>query len=349
MRSLRYFLARHGRSVALLIVLGFVMWYVPSGYLMSMPGSALPVSPMVTVVGEDAAPAGAGEVMLTTVYTQDASLGVALFGLIYPRAQLRPKDLYLREDEDFDDYLERTRQMMEESQNVAKYVAMSLLGMDAAIDGDGVEVVSVRSDAPAAELLEVGDLVLGAAGSETRITDDLQSVVAGYDPGDVIELVIRRGDEIHNLEVTLMASPDDGGRTLVGIGVVTRNPHYRFPMEVEIDAGNIGGPSAGLAFVLDLMNQMAPELELLGGLRVACTGTVDARGRVGSVGGVALKVWAAQRARADVFVVPRSNYQDALDAGADIKIVPVDTVEEALDLLQQHVNLGNYGIRCWVA
>ncbi len=348
MRRVRWFFVRYGRTAAFLLVLVLLMWYVPSGYLMSMPGSALPVSPMVTVIDGEGA-AGAGEVMLTTVYTQDASLGVALFGLVYPRAQLRPKDLYLREDEDFDDYLERTRQMMEESQNVAKYVAMNLLGMDAVIDGDGVEVVSVRPDAPASALLQVGDLILGAAGTQTRITDDLQSVVGGYAPGDVIELVIQRGDEIHNIEVTLMASPDDAERTLVGIGVITRNPHYHFPREVEIDAGSIGGPSAGLAFVLDLMNQLAPQLDLLGGLRVACTGTVDARGRVGRVGGVALKVWAAQRARADVFVVPRSNYQDALDAGADIKIVPVDTVDEAVDLLRQLAEQGQSRLLCWVA
>lgn len=316
------------------VVLGVaaIFWFVPSGYVLNMPGSAIDVAPMIIIEGEEYS--GQQGVMLTTVFTREANLAVAMFGLAYPRAELRPRSLYLQEGEDFEEYFERTKQMMLESQNVAKYVALREVGLEARIDGDGVEVVSVTEDSPARGTLFPGDVIIAAGGVDTAITDDLLSVVASRSPGDRLELLFEREGQRHEAVVLLMAADDDPNRPLIGIGVVTRDPIYVFPRDIDIDAGTIGGPSAGLAFTLELIDRLLPERSLLSGLRVACTGTVNTRGEVGSVGGVAMKVWAASRAGADLFIVPRSNYSDALEAGADLEIVPVDTVEDAVEAVR---------------
>ncbi len=328
----------HIKSAVSILVIVAILWFVPSGYVLNMPGSAVDVAPMIVIDGEEAT-SGQG-VMLTTVFTREANLAVALFGLLYPRAELRPRTVYLREGEDFDQYFERTRLMMLESQNVAKYVALREAGFEARIEGDGVEVVSLSQTSPSVGKLVPGDVVVAAGGVETIITDDLLAVVAQYSPGDELDLVFEREGQTQEITVVLMSADDDPQRALIGIGVVTNNPRYVFPRDIDIDAGAIGGPSAGLAFTLELIDRLLPDDPLPADVRVACTGTVNARAEVGSVGGVPLKVWAAQRAGADLFIVPRANYQDALDVGADIKVVPVDTVKDAVNAVREHSSEG---------
>lgn len=337
----------HIKTALVILAIAAILWFVPSGYVLNMPGSAVDVAPMIVIEGEESS--GERGVMLTTVVTREANLTLALFGLVYPQAELRPRTSYLREGEDFEQYFERTRQMMLESQNVAKFVALREAGFEARIDGDGVEVVSVSADSPSSGKLHPGDVVVAAGGVDTAITDDLLSVVAGHSPGDELGLILERQGQRHEVTVLLMRADDDSNRALIGIGVVTRNPRYVFPREIKIDAGAIGGPSAGLAFTLELIDRLLPEQSLLGDLRVACTGTVNSKGEVGSVGGVPLKVWAASRAGADLFLVPRANYQAALDAGAGIEIVPVDTIDDAVNSVRQHSPEGAGGAPLRVA
>ena len=104
-------------------------------------------------------------------------------------------------------------------------------------------------------------------------------------------------------------------------------------MEIEIDSGTIGGPSAGLALTLGIIDLMTPG-ELTGGRQVAATGTISFDGSVGAIGEVDQKAIAAERAGIDLFLVPTANLRDALDhVSSDIRVVGVDTLQEALDAL----------------
>ena len=146
------------------------------------------------------------------------------------------------------------------------------------------------------------------------------------------------------MTVELAASPDDPTRTIVGFRpfdtrVVT------LPFEVDIDTGRIGGPSAGLAFTLALIDELT-EGELTGGKNIAVTGTISLDGSVGPIGGLSQKVNAVRQHDVDVFLVPASQREladgeDELrkkldDAGhRHVKIVPVATLEEALRALEE--------------
>jgi PDZ domain-containing protein len=110
-------------------------------------------------------------------------------------------------------------------------------------------------------------------------------------------------------------------------------------LEVAIDTGVVGGPSAGLVLALAIVDRLGPE-DLTGGLVVAGTGTVGEDGRVGAVGGVAQKLTAALardggRRSADVFLVPRGELAAArrVEVGAELLVVPVDDLAGALDAL----------------
>ncbi len=338
MRIGRFFIPR--RTLALtLTVLGVLvaLWFTPTNYVMSVPGSATDTSDMIITDAVPPAPE-TGRVLLTTVFSREANALLYVVGGIYPRANLTPTTAYLRPGEDFDDYLRRTRQMMQESQDLAKYVAFDHLGYDVAFDGDGVLVVSIRADSLARDILAPGDVIVEAAGEPMRIVDDLLDLVGRKRPGEDVTLTVLREEEgepvRYRENVTLIESPDAPGAAIIGIGVTTERPRFVFPFEVSIDAGNIGGPSAGLAFTLSLIDRLTPDQSLLDGRNIACTGTVNVRGEVGSVGGVRLKAYAAERAGADAFLVPKANIDDARKASVDIEIVPVADLEDALAFLR---------------
>jgi len=319
------------RFALLLLGLASFLYFMPTGFFLTLPGSAEDVAPMVNVEGQ--AGGGGGQVMLTTVRTQEANLALYLFGRVWPRAELRPRENFLAPGEDFEDYLDRTDEMMDESQAVAKLVALRQLGYEARMSGDGVEVLSVMEEAPSASLLQPEDIIVEAGGRPTPTVDALLSLLAEHQPGDEIRLVYQRDGELKRVDVQLMEHPSEPGRAIIGLGVATKNVSYQFPVDIDIDAGAIGGPSAGLAFTLEIIDRLTPESDLTGNRKVACTGTINAQGKVGRIGGVQMKVWAAEAAGADVFLVPPGNYEDAVGAASRMEVVRVGTIEEALSYL----------------
>ncbi|MFP3901795.1 MAG: PDZ domain-containing protein [Acidimicrobiia bacterium] len=146
-----------------------------------------------------------------------------------------------------------------------------------------------------------------------------------------------RGDdpelERRDVEITLAASPDDPDRAEMGVTVGPRLD-YHFPIDVAIDTGDVGGPSAGLAFTLGLIDDLTPG-DLTGGLAVAVTGEIEADGTVGPVGGAGQKAAAVRAAGMDLFLVPSADYDAAVEHAGDVEVVRVDTLDEALEALAE--------------
>src|SRR6185295_15231828 len=131
-----------------------------------------------------------------------------------------------------------------------------------------------------------------------------------------------------------LAARDDG-TALIGIAPGTRaDAKFDFPVNVDIDSGSVGGPSAGLAFTLGVIDALTPG-ELTGGQKVATTGTISLDGSVGPIGGIKQKVFTVERAGVKVFLVPASEAADARDAAGNrgLKIIPVENVDDALKAL----------------
>ena len=95
---------------------------------------------------------------------------------------------------------------------------------------------------------------------------------------------------------------------LLGIDPQTQQD-WHFPVEVTVHTQDIGGPSAGLAMTLGIIDKLSSG-RLTGNRIVAATGTIDQYGNVGDVGGVAEKTIAVERAGATVFFVPSGGAQD---------------------------------------
>jgi PDZ domain-containing protein len=144
---------------------------------------------------------------------------------------------------------------------------------------------------------------------------------------DEVEMVVDADGEIEDVAVTRHRCAGSE-RPLVGIEVVEP-----FPYDISFESGDIGGPSAGLMWALGLYDLLT-EGELTGGRVVAGTGTIDTTGAVGPIGGIEQKVEAAERAGAEVFLVPRENFHAAQGVADDLQLVPVGSFEEALAYLE---------------
>ena len=123
---------------------------------------------------------------------------------------------------------------------------------------------------------------------------------------------------------------------MVGFLASTPNQRFVFPINVDIDTGNVGGPSAGLMMALNVYNSLTQD-DLTKGIKVAGTGTIEIDGSVGPVGGVKQKVIAAKKAGSSLILVPTANFDDAEPyIDEDTAIVAVDSFNQALDVISEY-------------
>jgi PDZ domain-containing protein len=240
---------------------------------------------------------------------------------------------------------------MRTSEQVAQYVALKAVGYDVTIvPGDVLiseMVCLVASDdgteclesSPSDEMLDPGDRLLEVDGKPLSNVDDLSAALVDKEPGDEVEIRLDR-PEVGELTVTveLTSAPDDPERTIVGF-LPFDTQRVKLPFELDIDTGAIGGPSAGLAFTLTLIDELTPG-ELTGGQNIAITGTIELDGSVGAIGGLRQKASAVAQAGVDVFLVPAAQGEEDIErarlAGGDgLRIIPVATVDEALAALEE--------------
>jgi len=311
------------------------------------PGSAEPVAPRMTF-GEDARRfinvyESNGEVMFVTALGSQLSL-------------LDVAAAWLDDDVDILTFEERfgsqtpsqqrasNSRAMVSSKQIAEFVALSRLGFESEfIFGDVIveDVVCEANPDPqsACELLQPGDTIVTFDGRPTPTLPSLIEAVALRQPGQLVSVGIRKegNQTVENLTIKLIAAPDGSGRTIVGL--MPRDTRtVRTPFEVGIDTDSIGGPSAGLAFTLALLDELS-EGSLTGKAKVAATGTIDGDESIGAVGAIPQKAVAARASGATLFLLPASQSEEDVTAarrigGSRMRVETVATLQEALDVLR---------------
>lgn len=197
---------------------------------------------------------------------------------------------------------------------------------------EGFGIINVAANAPAHGVLQPGDQFVSLAGKAVASRDALDSVLRGLAPGTKVPVVVKRAGKSVKLSVTLGKAPKKPGGYL---GVVPDQTCLA-PFSVDLGLANqIGGPSAGLMFALGIMDKVGT-VDLTKGRFIAGTGTIDPSGRVGLIGGIALKMIAAKSKGASVFLAPAGNCDEVAKATpAGLQVVKVDTLHHAVqDLLK---------------
>ena len=170
-------------------------------------------------------------------------------------------------------------------------------------------------------------MIVKANGRTVKTPADLRTAMASVKPGDPVAIEYRRSGGTDEVTLDTRAAEDDPARAVIGV-LVQQAASIDLPIPIKIDAGAIGGPSAGLAFALDIVDELGPDVDQ--GRRVVVTGELGLDGSVAPIGGVKQKTIGAKNAGADVFVVPQGNYEEAKKYSDGLEVIPVKTFDEAL-------------------
>ncbi|MCS3842066.1 PDZ domain-containing protein [Microbacterium sp. AK031] len=247
-----------------------------------------------------------------------------------------PIDAVFPEGVTNEDRDERNAALMVDSQHEATAAALNELGYDT---GAEVKVVDAVDGSPADGVLEEGDVITEIDGAKVTSAAELRAAIQDAE-GTTVELTVLRGDEQPiGVELTPELHTEGGVDTwLIGITLTTE---YDFPIDVTIQLDNVGGPSAGMMFALGIIDELTPG-EMTGGNDIAGTGTIDAAGTVGPIGGIRQKLYGAVDAGADYFLAPASNCDEVVGHVPDgLQAISTATLEESLDALEVIANDGD--------
>jgi Lon-like protease len=330
---------RHVTPSRLAIVGALVLALAVGGILVSpsddtyifLPNKARPTEPLVKVEGGKPDSDDRGGIYLVDVLVRKASRIEAIFPSIRDGATLVPADALNPAGLSESARRRGNLREMTRSQRIAAAVALRFLGYDVTARPRGAFVAQVFADTPADGNLNPTDVIVGVDGAPVKSPADLRRLIAKHAPGEKVEIAVRRGSK--RLELTLGTIRDrtGSGRPVIGV-IVEQDAAIRLPRDVEIDSGDIGGPSAGLAFALTIVEELGRDVDH--GHKVAVTGEIELDGDVAPVGGIRQKVIGARKSGVDVFVVPAGeNATEARRYAGGLRVVPVRNFQQALRAL----------------
>ena len=236
---------------------------------------------------------------------------------------------------------------MSQAEAAAKTAALSRLGYPVTATAAGAVIAGTFAGTPAYQTLNVGDVITGVGGTAVTSAEELTTQLTKYHSGQTVSLAVRKGGTAAPapVSVTLKSTVVNLGYATNGKGPYVRvdlgiepedQVDYTYPFPVSINVANIGGPSAGLAMTLGVIDALTSG-SVTGGKTVAATGTIDAAGDVGDVGGVAQKTVAVEKAGATIFLVPPQEYGAAMSEDRPgLKVYAVSTLDQALQILAAH-------------
>jgi PDZ domain-containing protein len=328
----------------LVLVLALVGSLMPVPYVALMPGPTSNTlgnndkgEPLIKIGGAGAPKTypDSGHLNFTTVTYRGGpgnriDLFTALRGWLENDVAIVPEETIFPKNESQQQVDEENTRQMRDSQENAEAAALNELGQKVSTQ---VVVDQVQKGKPADGRLQPGDEIVAVDGTPVTSVAKVTELMAKRKVGDPVELTIKRKGKEEKVKLTTVASdsPNGGRRAVVGVVLADQ---YKFPFDINISVGDIGGPSAGLMFSLAIVDKLTPE-SLTGGKFIAGTGTITPEGKVGPIGGIQQKMIAARRAGATVFLTPKDNCSDAMAARPDgLRLVRADSLHQARQSLE---------------
>jgi len=317
-----------------LLVVAFAYAFTHStGKLLEVPDEAHSLNGIITVPGTSRTQ-DTGGIYYVDVVIKKASLLESQFKAFRPEgADLIPQEAFVPTGLSYSQQLKVDQETMKVSQKKASVVALRALGMKFPAREGGVRVAAIDADSKARGILEPQDIVVAADGRKVATSLDLYNALARHKPGDIVRLGVLRGSKRLTFKVKTIADSTTPGRPLIGFAPV-EVVNARLPVPVHFDLGrDVGGPSAGLAFALEILEQRGRDVDH--GLRIAATGEIQLDGSVTSIGGVKQKTIGARQSHADAFLVPvdGDNAKVAKRYAHGLRIIPVKNFQQALQAL----------------
>ena len=329
-RSLTLAIAGFATVVAIVVAV-----LVPVPYVILGPGPTLNTlgaysgQPVLKITGHQTYPTTGNLNMVTVSYQGGPGTDMNVFQAL--RAWLDPSEAVVPETELFPtgQTAQQTQaqdtEEMTGSQQTATAAALTALHIPYQTV---VTVISTVPGYPASKVLKAGDVIKAVDGKAVDGQTPLSTMITAYPVGTVLTLTVLRGGSTLTIPVASKAS---AGGAIIGVNA---QEQYKFPFQVSISVGSIGGPSAGMMFALGIIDKITPD-NLTGGKFIAGTGEITAAGQVQPIGGIQQKMVGARSAGATIFLTPAGNCSDTTGAvPAGLRLVKVSTLSQAMSDLE---------------
>jgi PDZ domain-containing protein len=313
-----------------LLAVVLALWVLPAGEYIFLPDKAHPVAPLVTVQGGKD-PTDGGGIYFVDVVVRKASVLERLLGGLHEGADLHPPQEVVPPGVDDAQRRKLDLHEMQRSQQIAAAVALRAAGKKVVTTPTGALVTAVERGRPAAGKVEPTDVIVAVDGKRVRTPRDIFRIMQSHHAGDEVRLTIHRGRQTKLVTLRTVAAGKGSKRPVIGV-YLDQAADVKLPLKVRIDAGNVGGPSAGLAFALDVLEELGRDVDH--GHKIAATGEIFPDGTIGEIGAIKQKTIGARAAGVDAFLVPAGrNARDARKYAHGLRIVPVESFQQALRAL----------------
>lgn len=330
-------------KVIVLSTLILLLFLIPLPLYFQGPGAVFETDKMIQVEGQEAMQ-NDGELYMTTVSVVQAT-PISLFLSFHPHYTTLTENEFLGGLENSTTYFRLQEYLMTSSIHTAQAVALQAADMPVAFESQGVYVLQIVPESDFFNKLEIGDLILEVNNHSVENSGDLTNYIEDLAAGATIELTVKREENIVSVSGQVQKL-SNSGEVGIGIGLVDNTSLTSSP-DIEVNAGEVGGPSAGLMYSLQIYSQLTG-IDLTHGYEIAGTGTIDLEGQVGPIGGVDKKVVAADDEGVDYFLAPSTDYdaknsspsnysvaqEKAKDLATEMEIIPVESFQDALNFLE---------------
>ncbi len=314
---------------AILVFTVLALELISSRDYIFLPDKAHPVAPLVKVAGGHD-PAGTGGIYYVDVIVRKATLLEQLLGGLHSGADLYPQNEVVPPGVSSSQETQVNAAEMRTSQEVAAAVALRALGKKVTTQENGAVVSQLEPGYPAAGNLRPTDVIVAIDGKPVRSPADVAKVMGPKPVGTTFRFTVMRNGRSTVVPLTTVSAGHGSHRGIVGV-LLEPDESIHLPIRVSIDAHGVGGPSAGLAFALDVLQELGRNVAH--GHKIAATGEIFLDGRVGPIGGIKQKTIGAREAGVDVFLVPTGNAAEARKYAHGLRIIPVQNFQQALHAL----------------
>ncbi|MGY3765332.1 SepM family pheromone-processing serine protease [Vagococcus vulneris] len=320
---------------------------IPVPYYLEMPGTAESLKDYMSVNGKR--DKLNGEFLMTTVGIRQATVANYLMQPFVKNTDLVPKKDLIG-DNSYKEYEEIQMIDMKNSQIQAMEVALTKADKTYTITNEGVYVLNVIKESPFTRKLKTGDIIIAIDGQKGETSKDLINLLKDKKVGSEVTVTFKNfSGKTADTKGKLIKLPNTK-RSGIGVTLIDKID-IKTADKISFNLEEVGGPSAGLMFSLELY-AMLSQKELTKGHIIAGTGTISSDGAVGPIGGIDKKVVAAEKAGAEFFFAPddeltkeekkeqpnwKSNYQEAVESAKrnklTLQVIPVKTFDDAVKFL----------------
>lgn len=316
-----------------LVVLG-IIFNIKLPYYIYAPGGLIDVSKRIDI--EDSYTTN-GSFNLAYVLEYQATIPTILYAYFNKNLDIYKNEEVISSNETVEEVEFRNKLMLEEANQNALYVGFKLAGEDVSISNQKVYVSYIAVDAITD--LKIGDEIVAIEDDSITCKDDLYEIIKKYEENTQINIEVINNNENIIRKATIQ---NVDGKNMIGI-ILTETKDVKTNKKVNINfKKSESGPSGGFMMALSIYNYLT-EYDLTNGLKVVGTGTIDMDGNVGSIGGVVYKIKAAVKENADIFFVPTSNYEEAIETvkenNYNIKLIKISNINEAINYLKDYGEL----------